>query len=135
MRPVSVYVWQLQSKVVQSSSKLKRRAAASRTRVPSGTTSLPIPSPGMTAMRCLISFSSSDRADPLPGVRAQRLLVDIGAPARRPRDREVPAADLGRPGDQLGLPGDVVDVNLHDADVREHGAEVRRMQVREMAVI
>src|SRR5439155_24830845 len=31
-----------------------RRPAASRTRMPSGTTSLPIPSPGIAAMRCFI---------------------------------------------------------------------------------
>ena len=42
-----------QSKSVNSSWKLKRRAAASSTRTPSGRTSLPIPSPGMSAILCL----------------------------------------------------------------------------------
>src|SRR5690606_38796175 len=32
----------------------KRRAAASSTRTPSGTTSLPMPSPGMTAILCVL---------------------------------------------------------------------------------
>ena len=40
------------------SSKPKRRPAASSTRMPSGTTSLPIPSPGITAIRCAISVSA-----------------------------------------------------------------------------
>src|SRR5688500_20319682 len=33
------------------------RPAASRTRCPSGTTSLPMPSPAITAIRCLLSFA------------------------------------------------------------------------------
>src|SRR5260370_251619 len=42
-----------QSKSVNSSWKSQRRAAASSTRTPSGTVSLPIPSPGMSAILCL----------------------------------------------------------------------------------
>src|SRR5215475_98817 len=54
MRPVSAYRSQLQSNVVHSISNPNRRPAASRTRMPSGTTSLPMPSPGIVAMRCFI---------------------------------------------------------------------------------
>ena len=46
IRPVFLKRSQLQSNSLQASSKPNRRAAASRTRWPSGTTSLPIPSPG-----------------------------------------------------------------------------------------
>src|SRR6185295_4162690 len=35
----------------------KRRPTASSTRMPSGTTSLPMPSPGMTAIRIVLDFA------------------------------------------------------------------------------
>src|SRR5437879_5394030 len=56
MRPVRVYTSQLQSKASHSNSKPNRRPAASSTLIPSGTTSLPIPSPGITAIRCRIIY-------------------------------------------------------------------------------
>ena len=49
------------------------RAAASITRTPSGMTSLPMPSPAMTAMRCLlIRVSSVDRAAPGHGATSRQ---------------------------------------------------------------
>src|SRR5438105_8395990 len=54
MRPVFVKRSQLQSKIFHSSSKSNFRAAASSTRMPSGSTSLPMPSPGTTAILCFI---------------------------------------------------------------------------------
>src|SRR5213594_594103 len=58
MRPVRVYTSQLQSKGSHSNSKPKQRPAASSTLIPSGTTSLPIPSPGITALRRLIIYTA-----------------------------------------------------------------------------
>src|SRR5262247_4532949 len=70
IRPVVVKRSQLQSNIFHSHSKPKRRPAASSTRMPSGSTSLPMPSPGMTAMRCLMVMRSS-----APLVDRGRLLV------------------------------------------------------------
>src|SRR2546428_12771902 len=75
MRPVRVYTSQLQSKASHSNSKPNRRPAASSTLIPSGTTSLPIPSPGITAIRCRIIYRAYARRvavvlfgfAPLPG--------------------------------------------------------------------
>jgi len=50
--PCFWYHSQLQGNWSQRNSMPYFDAAASSTRMPSGTTSLPIPSPGMTAMRC-----------------------------------------------------------------------------------
>ncbi len=54
MRPVLWYTSQLQSKCSHSKLTPMWLPTASSTRMPSGTTSLPMPSPGMTAMRCLV---------------------------------------------------------------------------------
>jgi hypothetical protein len=50
MRPVLVNCSHDQSKLWNSKPKPNLRAAASMARMPSGTTSLPMPSPGMTAI-------------------------------------------------------------------------------------
>ena len=51
IQPSVRYVSQLQGNCSQARSIPCRRAAASTTRIPSGTTSRPIPSPGITAIR------------------------------------------------------------------------------------
>src|SRR5947199_8256587 len=56
MRPVFKKVSQLQSKCCQVNDRSKRRAAASSTRIPSGTTSRPIPSPSITAILYLFNL-------------------------------------------------------------------------------
>src|SRR5262245_35839944 len=63
MRPVRAYTSQLQSNTFHSKSNPKRAPAASSARMPSGNTSLPMPSPGITAIRCLMSSPLLD--DPL----------------------------------------------------------------------
>jgi len=50
LAPVALYVSQLQSKRFQYKAKPKSSEAFSRTRMPSGRTSLPMSSPGMPAM-------------------------------------------------------------------------------------
>src|SRR5687768_12683961 len=70
----------------------KRRAAASSTRMPAGTVSLPMPSPGMTAMRCvamtsppfvLVIVGQGHRAD--PRIVAHGLEAPGAAAVRRAR--------------------------------------------------
>src|SRR4029453_11723464 len=77
MRPVRAYTSQLQSNTFHSKSNPNRRPAASSTRMPSGKTSLPMPSPGITAIRCLMSAPLLD--DPL-AERGQDLVHGRGGP-------------------------------------------------------
>src|SRR5690348_8876260 len=62
----------------------KRAAAFSSTRRPSGTTSLPMPSPGITAIRCvvievLLVLNYRIRPHPLVGSRAPRVRPMLGS--------------------------------------------------------
>src|SRR5215831_20003180 len=77
MRPVRVYTSQLQSNTFHSKLNPKRAPAASSARMPSGNTSLPMPSPGITAIRCLMSSPLLD--DPL-AERGQDLIDRRGCP-------------------------------------------------------
>ena len=72
IRPVFVKRSQLQSNSLHASSNPNRRPAASSTRCPSGTTSLPIPSPGITAMRWRMGPLSSRDGAPVRGRTAPR---------------------------------------------------------------
>src|SRR5688572_9923704 len=86
MLPVFAYRSQLQSNVVHSKSNPNRLPAASRTRIPSGTTSLPIPSPGITAIRCAIFVALHVVAEKVVGVRCGMLVFrEIASDTRRTR--------------------------------------------------
>src|SRR3984893_2062081 len=80
------YVSQLQSKFLHENFKSKRRPAASSTRNPSGTTSFPIPSPGITAI--LKIFIWMVNALLFPGYLTLLNLSNAGFPQLpRPRQR------------------------------------------------
>ena len=70
----------------------KRRPAASSTRIPSGTVSLPMPSPGMTAIRCVFMSllpmpSPVDCRSLACAAPAYRCANGIGRPRRPPSAR------------------------------------------------
>src|SRR5579859_6391966 len=96
--PVRAYVSQLQSKARQLSSKPKRFPAASSTRMPSGTTSFPIPSPAITAMLNIFIGRFS------PGVRSEerRQCRHIGGCFQRPGERNYFFSFVPRPISILG---------------------------------
>src|SRR6516225_9402691 len=121
MRPVWAYRSQLQSKCVGSRVKPKRRPAASSTRSPSGTTSLPIPSPGMTAIRWFTS-------DPAPFWWPGAPHEEVGAPGEESAGRPL-VPESGQPDLTLAL----VDRPHPDRDLSRplgrRGIEARRVLV------
>ena len=133
MRPVRAYVSQLQSKSFHSKSKPKRRPAASRTRIPSGSTSLPIPSPGITAIRCRMLVSSVDSG-------LSHGLHDVGEQLLGEIRRDLGRGHVGLDLVQVLQAQDVVadeighDTGEEEAEPLERGAEPARAWIGQRQV-